>query len=365
MLKTILRWGAVVVVLAAVGVGAWLYREAQERAKLPEGIISGNGRIESVQVDVSAKYPGRVERIFAREGDLVRPGQVLAQMDTDELEAQLAAGKAKIAQAKETESKIKADIVSHEAGARFQRQQFRRDSELFSRRYISREEMEQTRTKIDVAESQLEAAKAQLLANERAIEAATADVQYIQAKIVDHTLVSPVTGRVLYRLAEEREVLAAGGKVLTLVNLDDVYMEIFLPSLQAARIDIGAEARIVLDALPQYAARARVTFISPEAQFTPKQVETRAERDKLMFRVKLRVPPERLLPYVEKIKSGVRGVGYVRVDPNVPWPEKLERRFPPPAAIGIKPPDEKPEAKEGAETPKAEEPDFTTNPWRG
>lgn len=359
MLKSMFRWAAVVAVAAVIGVGAWMFYEARERAKLPPGIVSGNGRVESVQVDVSAKYPGRVLRIFAHEGDLVRAGQVLAQMDTAELDAELAAGKAKIAEGNETEAKIKADILSREAAVRYEDQQFIRNRELFSRRYISREEMEQTQTKVDIARTQLDAVKAQLLANERSIEAATADVQNTQAKIVDSTLISPVTGRVLYRLAEEREVLGAGGKVLTLVNLDDVYMEIFLPSDEAARVDVGSEARIVLDAYPQYAGRARVSFISPEAQFTPKQVETRSERDKLMFRVKLKVPQEKLLPYIEKIKTGVRGVGYVKVDPNAAWPENLERPFPKPAALGIKPAEEaKPEAAEvepKPEAPKADE----------
>lgn len=354
MLKRLLRWSAAVVLLVAVGIAALLYYDASERAKLPAGIVSGNGRVESVQVDVSAKYPGRVVRIFAHEGDLVRAGQVLAQMDTDELEAQLAAGKAKIAEGMETESKIKADIKSREATVRYEEQQFSRDKELFERRFISRKEMEQTQTKIDIARTQLDAVKAQLLANERSIEAATADVQNTRAKIVDSTLVSPVTGRVLYRLAEEREVLGAGGKVLTLVNLDDVYMEIFLPSNEAARIDVGAEARIVLDARPEYAARAKVTFISPEAQFTPKQVETRSERDKLMFRVKLKVPQEKLLPYIEKVKTGVRGVGYVKVDPNVPWPEKLNRPFPVPTATGVGKSDATTEADAKSEPPKAD-----------
>jgi HlyD family secretion protein len=353
MLKSMLRWGSFAVVMAAVGFGAWLYRENRERGKLPEGVVSSNGRIESVQVDVAAKYPGRVERIFAREGDLVRPGQVLAQMDTAELEAQLASGKARIAEGVETESKIKADIASRQAAVRYEEQQFIRNRELFNRQFISREEMEQTQTRIDIARSQLDAVKAQLQANVRSIEAATADVQNTQAKIVDSTLISPVTGRVLYRLAEEREVLGAGGKLLTLVNLDDVYMEIFLPSGQAARVDVGSEARIVLDAYPMYAARAQVTYISPEAQFTPKQVETRSERDKLMFRIKLKVPRERLLPYIEKIKTGVRGVGYVKVDPSLAWPEALDNHFPPPAELGIKPAKDAPQAPTSEEKPEA------------
>jgi HlyD family secretion protein len=142
------------------------------------------------------------------------------------------------------------------------------------------------------------------------------------------TLRSTVEGRVLYRLAEEGEILGNGGKVLTLVNLGDVYMEIYLPAQDAVKAKIGADARIVFDIAPEYAARAKVSFVAPEAQFTPKTVETRSERDKLMFRVKLSVPPERVLPYIERVKTGIRGVGYVRLDDAIAWPERLDRQLP-------------------------------------
>lgn len=127
-------------------------------------------------------------------------------------------------------------------------------------------------------------------------------------------------------------MLSAGGKAVTLLDLSEVYMEIFLPAQDAGRVRIGADARIRLDARPEYAARAKVSFVSPEAQFTPKQVETRNERDKLMFRVKLQVPPELIAPYIERVKTGLRGVGFVKLDDAVPWPADLDRPFPPPPA---------------------------------
>jgi HlyD family secretion protein len=149
-------------------------------------------------------------------------------------------------------------------------------------------------------------------------------VATLQTRIDDAVLKSPVRGRVLYRLAEVGEVLAAGGKALTLVNLEDVYMEIFLPSQQAAGLKIGAEARITLDHAPGLAAAAHVSFVSPEAQFTPKQVETKSEREKLMFRVKIQVPEELITTYIERIKTGTRGVGYVKYDESAVWPDWLQ-----------------------------------------
>ena len=123
-------------------------------------------------------------------------------------------------------------------------------------------------------------------------------------------------------------MVGAGGKVLTLLDLSDIYMEIFLPSDLATQLAIHADARIALDFAPQYTIPAEVTFVSPEAQFTPKQVETMKERDKLMFRVKVQIPRELVKQHIEKVKTGVRGVAYVRLDSEVPWPDRLSHRFP-------------------------------------
>ena len=143
---------------------------------------------------------------------------------------------------------------------------------------------------------------------------AQANAATVQTRIDDATLKSPVTGRVLYRLAEPGEVLAPGGKALTLVNLEDVYMEIFLPSEQAAPLKSAPRGASPSTTSPNRAVAGYVSFVSPEAQFTPKQVETKSEREKLMFRVKIQVPKEVASQYVERIKTGVRGVGYVKVN---------------------------------------------------
>jgi HlyD family secretion protein len=323
-------WAPVLIGLVAVaGVVAWQAWKSARKNALPEGIVSGNGRIESVQVDIAAKYGGRIKEILAREGDLVSAGQILAIMDTVELEADLAKGKAQVAEAEEDAAEATATIAQKDSELKLAEQEFNRSKNLFARRVVSREEYDQTATKQETAKAALDGAKAKLRSINQSMNAATAAVQRTQAQIDDATLKSPVQGRVLYRLAEPAEVVALGGKILTLINLGDVYMEIFLPAQEAARVKIGADARIVLDARPEYAAPAKVSYVSPEAQFTPKQVETRSERDKLMFRIKLHVPSEIVLPYIERIKTGVRGMGYVRLDDAVAWPEFLERPLPP------------------------------------
>jgi HlyD family secretion protein len=161
------------------------------------------------------------------------------------------------------------------------------------------------------------------------VASAEASVARIQVDIDDSALTAPVQGRVLYRLAERGEVLGAGGKVVTLIDLTEVFMTIFLPTLEAGRVRIGSEARVVLDAAPQYVIPATVSFVAPEAQFTPKSVETRTEREKLMFRIKVRIAPELLEKHVEKVKTGLPGVAYVRLEPDMAeWPPSLQVRLP-------------------------------------
>ena len=112
------------------------------------------------------------------------------------------------------------------------------------------------------------------------------------------------------------------------MDLTDVYMTIFLPTAQAGRLAVGAEARIVLDAAPEFIIPARVSFVAARAQFTPKAVETRGEREKLMFRVKVKIDPGLLKQHVEKVKTGVPGVAYVLLDTERGWPEALGVRLP-------------------------------------
>jgi HlyD family secretion protein len=329
-LKSFLRRILLLGIVAVVAFGAWQWWKLAHKSPVPEGIVFGNGRIESVQVDIAAKYGGRIKEILAREGDLVETGQVVATMDTSELEASLANDRATFAQNQEAASEVKTEITKRESELKLADLEYNRARGLFSRKAVSREEYDQYEAKWETAKASLAGAKAKLRTAEQAISAADAEVKRTQVQINDATLKSPVKGRVLYRLAEPAEVVALGGKILTLINLNDIYMEIFLPAQEAARVKIGADARIVLDVRPGYAAAAKASYVSPEAQFTPKQVETRSERDKLMFRVKLNVPAEIVLPFIERIKTGVRGIGYVRLDDTVAWPDFLEKPFPKP-----------------------------------
>ena len=325
--RLILRVAAVVAI-AVGGYFGWQWWRAQNIETVPKGIVFGNGRIEAVQVDIAAKYAGRVHQVLAREGDLVERDQVLVRMDTLELEAVLAQAQAHLAEAEQAIVQSEAIVLERESELRLAESMLARSAKLLPRQAISQEEYDQKRSQREVANASVTAAKAAVNTAKRAADVAKAAIRQTTVQIADAELKAPTIGRVLYRLAEEGEVIGVGGKVMTLMDLSDIYMEIFLPSKDATRLSIGADARIVLDVAPGYAAVARVSFVSPEAQFTPKQVETQDERDKLMFRVKVQIPHEQVMKHLEKIKSGIRGVAYVKVDDAVQWPSELERIFP-------------------------------------
>ncbi len=325
--------------MLVLGVGSatyfgWQAYQKKMALALPAGIASSNGRIEAIQVDISAKEPGRIASILAREGDLVEPGQIVARMDLSTLNADLAKGNANVATAEEQATVTKSSILRRESELKLAETEYTRARTLFSRNVIAREEYDQKEASLKTAQATLEEEKAKLNTALQQVEVRKAEVNQTQTRIDDSVLKSPVKGRVLYRLAEEGEVLPSGGKVLTLINLMDIYMDLYLPAQQAGRIKYGDEARIKLDPVPDRVAPARVTFVSPEAQFTPKQVETRSERDKLMFRVKIQIPAELILPFIDRVKTGIRGVGYVRYDNAVAWPDFLKSSVPlPPLSV--------------------------------
>lgn len=317
----------VLVALVAAAAGYLWWRDNHDQ--LPDYIASGNGRIEAEEIQVATKYAGRVAEVLVNEGDMVEAGQVLARMDIGELRSALAAARASIAQAQENVIVARAQIVQRESELRYAVQELARAQALVAKGHISEQQADQKRTDRDTAKAALEAAEAHLASNQRAVEAAEAQAELIQTQIDDSTLTAPRAGRVQYRLAEPGEVLASGGRVITLLDLTDVYMTIFLPTAQIGRLLVGSEARIVLDAVPQFVIPAKVSFISAEAQFTPREVETRSEREKLMFRIKVKIDPALLSAHIEKVRTGLPGEAYVMLGSGNAWPERFAVNLPP------------------------------------
>jgi HlyD family secretion protein len=308
-------------VAVAGGLIAWWFLRTPG---LPSGFAGGNGRLEARQVDVAAKYAGRLKTVLADEGDTVEAGQVVATIDTEPLEAQLRSSEAKIREAQDNLRSAKADVRAKQAEWVYADKQAKRSKGLVKGGAVSEQEAEVDVAKADATRADLEGARAQAVRAQAAIDAQTAESERLKAEIADNTLKAPVRARVETRIAQPGEVVGQGGKVLSTYDLSDVYMYVFLPTEAAGKVALGSEARIVLDAAPQYPIRAIVSYVSPSAQFTPKTVETAEERHNLSFRVKLQIPKERLKPYERLVKAGIPGMGYVRFDQNAPWPENLQ-----------------------------------------
>jgi HlyD family secretion protein len=295
---------------------------------MPEGIVKSNGRIEATQVDVATKYPGRLATLTVDEGDEVTAGQRVATISSPETEAQLRAAQAQVLKAKQALAEAVALIAQRKSDLDFTRTDYDRGKMLIEHGNISQQVVDQRRNKFEAAEAAYVAANAQRDQADAAIKAAEADVERLQAILVDLVLVSPRSGRVQYRLARAGEVVTAGQRVLTILDLNDVYMTIYLPADVAGKLTLGDEARVIADPIPQYVIPATISFVATDAQFTPKSVETAEERQKLMFRVKLQGDPKVLDKYHRFVKTGVRGLGFVRTDPKIAWPEELVVKLP-------------------------------------
>lgn len=352
MSKKGLLIGLAVVVLAVAGYFAWSKLTAEG---LPSGFVASNGRIEAVEIDISTKTAGRLQDIMVREGDFVKAGQVLAQMDTAQLEARKRQAEAQLRRAKIAIDTAHSLVAQREAektstlavveqrkaqldsasktNARSKQlltgnavsQQIVDDSEAAEQ--SARATLASAQASLAASDAAINAAKAQIVDAEAAVDAAQADIESIETDIADATLKSPRDGRVQYRIAQPGEVLSAGGRVLNLVDLGDVYMTFFLPTAEAGRTSMGSDVRLILDAAPQYTIPAKVSFVADVAQFTPKTVETEEERQKLTFRVRAQIPQELLQKYIQYVKTGLPGMAYVRLDPEAAWPENLERNL--------------------------------------
>ncbi|WP_051904175.1 HlyD family efflux transporter periplasmic adaptor subunit [Neorhizobium vignae] len=352
-----LRFGLAIIAAAGLGYFAWRYYDMRLSAEAMPGIASGNGRIEAVEIDIAARTPGRLSDILVKEGNLVKAGAVVARMDIEQLAAQKREAEAQLARARiaietakslvvqrQAEKQAAAATVSqNEVQLQSARKRLARSEQMSRSGSVSEQLLDDDRARVEGGVATVSAAKANLAATDAAIgaaqsqvidaeasvEAVQATVARIDADLRDSELKAPRDGRVQYLVAQPGEVVAAGGRVLNILDVGDVYMTFFLPTGEAGRVPIGGEARIVLDAAPQYVIPARISFVSDVAQFTPKTVETEEERQKLMFRLRARVSPELLQKYIAQVKTGLPGRTYVKLDPAAEWPAALSRPITP------------------------------------
>jgi HlyD family secretion protein len=296
--------GMVVALVAGGSIFAW---RQLKPAGLPESFAVGNGRIEATEIDIATKAAGRIKDLLVNDGDVVEAGQVVARMDTQTLEAELRQAQAQFRQAQQAKATATAIVAQRESakataaavvaqreselaladkeltrsqqlalkGAGSQQQldtDYTRYKNTMAALRAAQSQLLEAQSAIAAAKSQaaeaqsaLDVAKSQVVEAQSTIEAALATTERLKAEIEDSILKAPRSGRVQYRIAQPGEVLPAGGKILTILDLSDVYMTFFLPETLAGRVVIGAETRVVLDAAPQYVFPARVSFVASVA----------------------------------------------------------------------------------------------------
>ncbi|MBP2560067.1 HlyD family secretion protein [Neorhizobium galegae] len=356
-MNRIAKAAIIVAVVGAAGYFGWRYQQDLRAAQAMQGTASGNGRIEAVEIDIAARTAGRLSDILVKEGDFVKAGAVVARMDIEQLAAQKREAEAQLARARiaietakslvvqrQAEKEAAAATVSqNEVQLQSARKRLARSEQMSRSGSVSDQLLDDDRARVEGGVATVSAAKANLAATDAAIgaaqsqvidaeasvEAMQATVARIDADLHDSELKAPRDGRVQYLVAQPGEVVAAGGRVLNILDVGDVYMTFFLATEEAGRTPIGGEARIVLDAAPQYVIPARISFVSDVAQFTPKTVETEEERQKLMFRLRARVSPELLQKYIAQVKTGLPGRTYVKLDPAAEWPAVLSQPLTP------------------------------------
>lgn len=323
MQKKWLLIGVIIIVL--VGVGIWVNHQSQKG--LPEGIVGSNGRLELQRMDVATLYAGRVVDMKVNEGDTVKKDDILAELSSDQSSSQLMSANAVKQRAEENVVRAEAEIAARLQQQKVAQMDLDNTRQLKKEDLVSPAELERRQSARDAAVAAVQAARAAKSEAIAAVDQAQAQINAASSANQDMQIRAPQDGRVEYRIAQVGNVLAAGYKVVTLLDPTDVSMYLFLPTSTVGQIKVGDEARLILDGIDAVWP-ATVQFIADKSQFTPKYVETANEREKLMYKVKVQIPKEVATRYGNLLKGGLTGNGYIRVNNQQNWPEKWQVKLP-------------------------------------
>ncbi|MDG2958090.1 HlyD family secretion protein [Exercitatus varius] len=313
-------------VAAALAGGAVWYNGKLKTEDLP-GIAAVNGRLELKRLDIATLYSGRVEEIYVQEGDEVQPEQNLARLSSSISQTQVDAANAQKQRAQEAVARAVAQIDSQQQQLKVAKLDLDNAQKLRRENLVSASELDRRQANYRAALAALNTAKAAKAEADAAVNQAQAQLDQAQSQNSDMLIKAPKAGWVEYQIAEVGNVLGVGGKVISLLDPTDTYINVFLTSRQMNQVKIGDDARIILDGVDAVFP-AKITFVSNNAQFTPKSVETTEERAKLMFKVKLQVPQEIAQQYERFLKGGMTAVGYVKYAPDAEWSEQLAVKLP-------------------------------------
>jgi len=262
-----------IVVLLIIGAGYYYWSQQRAGEKGPE--LAGSGTIEATQVEVTARIPGRILVIHAREGDRVTKDELLVELSHNELDRQLQQAQAAVEAAAQQVRLVRTNLTN----ARTERKRVRALHESGS---VSRQ-------KLDTVETAVKSLEVQRAGAAKLQEQAEAAVAFVESQIENAYLHCPLDGVVLTENLHVGENAFPGSSVLSLADLSDMWLTIYLPERLLGRVKLGMKARITADSYPDKTYEGRVSHISSEAEFTPKNVQTKQERVRLVYAVKIAV----------------------------------------------------------------------------
>ncbi|NJD62282.1 MAG: HlyD family efflux transporter periplasmic adaptor subunit [Deltaproteobacteria bacterium] len=319
--------GAAVLAIAA-GTAAW-FLLPRDRG---DGAIRVSGNIEVTDVDVGFKIPGRVVQRAVDEGMAVSAGQLVARLDNADLAGEVSVRQAELQAAAAALQELAAGSRPQEiarakaavaaAGAEAERlsRDFSRAKTLLEREAIARQEFDRAKAAFDVAEERHKEARENLLLVEEGprreqIDQARARVrqakealELARTRLSYATVASPLSGIVLSKNVEPGDYVAAGTPIVTIGDIADVWLRAYIEETDLGRVKTGQPVDVTTDSYPGKIYAGRISFIAPQAEFTPKSVQTRKERVKLVYRVKVAIAN----PSME-LKPGMPADGVIRI----------------------------------------------------
>jgi HlyD family secretion protein len=298
--------------IIAAGVAGYFYFKKQHTPASDRVRVSGN--IEITDVEVSFKIPGRVEKRLVSEGEMVKSGQEVARLDSQDLAQEIAQRQAQVGSAQAALTELKTgsrpeEIAQAEAvleraqadGARA-KLELDRQKKLYEREVISTREYDLAKTTFDGNEARIREAKEILTLVRKGprqekidqakagLEQARQALALAQTRMSYSVLMSPLTGIVLSENIEPGEFVSPGTPIITLGDLSRVYLRAYINETDLGRIKVGQRVRVTSDTFPDKAYEGKITFIASQAEFTPKNVQTQKERVKLVYRIKVDIP---------------------------------------------------------------------------
>jgi HlyD family secretion protein len=277
LLEIIVKKIIVLVIIIAVAAGlAFFY--FREKNLSSDDTLKVSGNIEATEIRLSFQTPGKIAERLVDEGYTVKKGQVLARLDKDELT--------------KLKEQAQAKLVQAQSDYQLQQKESTRVANLLKDDAVPVQDN-------DIAQTNLEVAQAKLLEAQHALELAVIRLNYAD-------LNSPIDGFITVKSADVGEVLQAGSPVFTVVDLNDIWLTAYVEETELGRVRLNQPVNVKIDTYPDKIYKGRISFISEEAEFTPKQIQTTEERAKLVYRIKVDIANVNL-----ELKPGMPADGYI------------------------------------------------------